>query len=235
MTKVFIFPFAGGSSYSFLDYSKYFKNKCDCTLIDYPGHGKRIRESLLYDAERLVSDLLDKYGAAFDGPSIFVGHSMGALIAYLLIHRLNLAKKSLPFHFVVCGRGAPSYQSRVIERHKMSDENFLHSLLELGGISQEVASSQELLDFTLPIIRADFQVIETYKHVSLKKLKIPITVLYGKEENMTEDDALSWKNETVARVETKCWSGNHFFVLDHVREIGASILDLCGLNTVNQF
>ena len=47
------------------------------------------------------------------------------------------------------------------------------------------------------------------------KLNISIDVFYGSEE-ATEEEMLSWQEETTEKVTITQLKGNHFFIFDHI-------------------
>ena len=89
----------------------------------------------------------------------------------------------------------------------------------MGGISEEVLKESEIMDFFLPIIRADFQAVETYEYIQRENFDIPINIAIGTEEKVTPEDAKSWQIETSRPIELMQFHGNHFFIFDHTESI----------------
>jgi surfactin synthase thioesterase subunit len=92
---------------------------------------------------------------------------------------------------------------------------------ELGGIPEDI--DEELLNFFEPIIRADFQAIETYQHEERKPIDVPITVSIGKNENVTLELAQTWDKETINDVKVFEYPGNHFFIFENAEDIIAEM------------
>ena len=116
--------------------------------------------------------------------------------------------------------------------HKLDDENFKKELFELGGIPKEVRQSKELLEFFLPILRADFTAIETYEYTEALPLTVPITALSGLDEDILEDDLMLWQNETTLPVKIQQFPGDHFFILERFQEIGEIINEVSRKNVL---
>ncbi len=222
--NLFLFPFAGGSSYSYRMFKDIFPKEFSLTSIEYPGRGARMRENLLKETQSLVaqSDLTVSRG--LHAPYFFFGHSMGTLISYLLIKKFQKEKKELPVHLFVSGRGGPSQPPENI-RHNLPTDEFWTAVEELGGCPEEVLSSKELKEFFEPILRADFEALETYQYESSAPLNIPITIFLGKDDKVTHEEALLWQRETIYPIEIHYFEGGHFFIFDHVKEISQLITD----------
>ena len=96
-------------------------------------------------------------------------------------------------------------------------------LRELGGCPKEVLEDEELVDFFVPIIRADLQVNDTYEYEEPQPFSIPLTAMRGEDEETTYEKLLEWQKETVERISIIEFPGDHFFILDHLSEIGRII------------
>jgi external thioesterase TEII len=83
-----------------------------------------------------------------------------------------------------------------------------------------------MLCFFLPILRADFEIIE--KNISVLNFTIltPIFAIMGKEEEDIEH-ITDWSTYTSSTFSHKIFEGGHFFIFEHANEL-ASILKKCG-------
>ena len=102
--KILAFSFAGGNEFS---YKRIFPNIANIITIEYPGRGKRCRESLLVNIDKLVDDLYSKVLYETNNLTtkyIIYGHSMGALIGYLICKRIEELGMSKPLKLIVTGR-----------------------------------------------------------------------------------------------------------------------------------
>ena len=105
-------------------------------------------------------------------------------------------------------------------KHQLGKEDFLRYIDELGGLPQELLHNAEFMDFVEPILRADFQAVETYAYQPSPPHEVPLTVLAGKEDLKTPYmDILPWKKESGIPVRIELFTGGHFFIFDHVSEI----------------
>lgn len=218
---LFCFPFAGGSSYSFNTFGPNLSPGIELNPVELPGRGKRSRENLMYDANAVADDILKTIEPviASGNPYAIFGHSMGALLGYIVIRKLIERKLQLPVHFFASGRGGPSYDDGREEYYKLPKKEFREKLRELGGSPKEVLDHEQLMDFFEPILRADFQVVETYEHKIEEPFDVPVSVMTGKEDKIDLEGAGMWQNETTAPIKIYEFDGGHFFLFDHVKEI----------------
>ncbi|MFP3675154.1 thioesterase, partial [Bacillus sp. SIMBA_031] len=76
----------------------------------------------------------------------------------------------------------------------LSDDLFWQEVIKLGGIPDELKEHSELMEFYIPILKADFEVVYSYNHIITEKLDIPIDVFFGTKENATEFEITEWEN-----------------------------------------
>jgi surfactin synthase thioesterase subunit len=88
-----------------------------------------------------------------------------------------------------------------------------------------------MMDFFEPILRSDFKAVETYQYSQLPKLDIPITIGYGTEEDLKEEEINAWQLECARPVEFISFPGGHFFIFDRTAEVVSMIVDRIELQT----
>src|SRR5215213_3277321 len=91
MEKIYCFclPFAGGSRYSYRNYEETGSSFLQIIPLEYPGRGARIKEPLVSNIDFLVQDLYRQIeGLAGSRKYIIYGHSMGGLLACLLVRHI---------------------------------------------------------------------------------------------------------------------------------------------------
>jgi surfactin synthase thioesterase subunit len=234
--NLFCLPFAGGNKYSYREYEQNTPTGLKVIPLEYPGRGARLKESLITNMEQMVDDLYIKLRPMVKGmPYAIYGHSMGGMVAFLLCKKIFADKElAAPIHLFVTGTMGPSCQYRdAINRHLLSKQDFIEEMRNLDGCPEEILQSPDLLDYFEPVLRADFEASETYTYRPAAPLTIPLTVITGTEENMQEDDILSWQQETTRTVDFRRMPGKHFFILKHPREIMGIISQKLLLTTKN--
>ncbi len=217
--RLFCFPFAGGSKYSFVSFQEHCPEGLELFPVDYPGRGSRFQEPLLKSVEALVEDVFDQIKNHLDVPFAFYGHSMGTVVATLLYWKLKKEQLPLPNHLYLSGRGGPNTENTDRDWHKLPQDAFYNKLKELGGSPKEVLEDSRLMEIIEPIVRADFQAIETFTYSKVEKSPIPVTVMIGKEEETDRADALEWQAISDLPIEILEFEGGHFFIFEHAKGI----------------
>lgn len=214
--NLFCFPYAGGSAQIFRNWRQAFPAPPGVQVwaIQYPGRAVRMQEPSLTDCslmiERLMPALLP---LLLTKPFALFGHSMGAILAFELTRALRRKHGLSPLHLFVSGRRAPQVKADEPVTYDMPEAEFIERLRELKGTPAEVLEHEELLQLMLPILRADFQLIETYNYRDEPPLQCPISVYGGLEDTEVEQEHLSaWCEQTVATCSLKMFEGDHFFL-----------------------
>jgi external thioesterase TEII len=217
--QLFLLHFAGGNIYSFEFLKKEITN-IDFIPLELPGRGKRHRDKLITNKDQAIEDYYNQIKTLRNGePYIIYGHSMGATLGLSIAAKLEIMGDS-PELLIVSGNAGPGIKkSNDFLYHELDDFNFKKELLNLGGISTEITENNELFDYFLPIMRADFECIEKdYFSEKTIKLNSPIYALMGSdEENCNRIE--NWKNFTNNSFTHKLLSGNHFFIYKHAAEL----------------
>ncbi|SLM33124.1 Thioesterase (fragment) [Desulfamplus magnetovallimortis] len=158
-------------------------------------------------------------------PYAIYGHSMGALVGYQLCRSIENSGLPLPSHLFCSGRQAPSIPIKEEDKnfHLLPRHHFIEKVMEYGGMPREVAAEKDLMDLFIPVLKADFQAVDNYNYVDLPPLDVPLTVLIGESEKTTYEDALKWQDVTSYNIGIKTFPGDHFFIFNHIPEIGRII------------
>lgn len=223
--QLFLLHFAGGNfmSYRFLEPML---SKFDVIPLELPGRGRRVNEDLLYDFELAAQDLCNQIVCKLSSDKFIIyGHSLGAYLGLRVCGMLE-EKKYFPTALVVSGSPGPG----VIEyksRYELKDEDFLKVIKDLGGVTDDFFKSKELLDFFLPIIRADFFLAENSFITQI--VNTPIHAIMGNEEEDC-DKLHNWINYTTSKVKLEILVGNHFFIFQHYRRIAEIISNFSNKN-----
>lgn len=220
MKKIFFFPFAGASAYSYKPLVASLGRGIECRVFELPGRGRRISEKLLKDLPSMVDDLCSRLKQEAGNSYSFFGHSMGAILAYLTALKIT-ADGTIPppAQLFLSGRQAPRIPSKKRDVYNLPLDQLLMDLKELGGIPEEVGEDSELMDFLEPIWRADLEALEKYDHRPAEPLDIPVFVMRGMDEDFTLQEADAWREVTSARFEIRQFRGSHFFIFERAAEV----------------
>lgn len=210
--RLFCFPYAGGSATTYYPWAALLDPEVELVAIQPPGRSGRINETAYCDMQPLVDSLIENIVPLLNVPFIFFGHSLGSRVAYELATRLKARQLPTPTHFFASGSRAPHIAVEEKQLYKLPDEKFISELQRLNGTPEAVLQNQELMQLFLPLLRADFQIADTY--VSDKVvLSCPITILAGTEDVDIKPVQLeSWKELTSCAGEVHYVPGDHFFI-----------------------
>ncbi len=219
--KLYAVPYAGGHSLVYRPLQGLLNGKMEWVTLELPGRGRRAKEPLLTDMERLADDLFTAIrGELNDSDYALFGHSMGSLLVYLLAQRIVAAGLPLPRRLFCSGRGAPSVRGESFKpqeepKHTLSKAAFWDYIDSLGGVPPELKQHQELMDYFEPVLRADIAGLENYRYRPTQPLDIPITVLYGVDDTeLHPQGMLAWQQESRHAVEIYPLHGGHFSIFD---------------------
>lgn len=220
--RLVCFPHAGGSASFFSPTSAHFGPDIDVVALQYPGRQDRRQEPLIDTigelSDRIAAELLELTAK----PTVFFGHSMGAVLAFETAWRLKQTAIVSPRALVVSGRRAPV--TRRDERvHERDDDGIVAELKLLGGTELGLLDD-ELLRMTLPAIRGDYRAIETYTCPPGRTVECAITVLTGASDpRTTMEEAEAWRAHTTGAFHHVVLPGGHFFLIDQQDTVNATI------------
>lgn len=213
--RLFFFPHAGGGASTFFQWSRLLPAFVSSCAIQLPGRETRFREPLHREIRPLVQTMTAVLQPYLDEPFVFWGHSMGALLAFEVARTLQ-QQKLLPQRLIVSGHNAPHVPYADPHIHQAPRADFITALQALNGLPDAVLENNELLNLVLPIIRADFEIVETYQYQDGAPLSCPITILDGAADEKTNDDHLKeWQKQTTLPLEMFTFPGDHFFLFDY--------------------
>jgi len=211
--RLFCFPYAGGGTSVFGNWSNLLPAQIEVCPIQLPGRETRINEAPFKRLSCLVEELADVLLPVFDLPFAFFGHSMGALISFELTRRLRQRHLPLPSRLFVSGSGAPQLSDPKPPIHQLPREEFIAAVRRFNGTPEEVWEQEELVEILLPHLRADFEICETYVYQSASPLSIPITVYGGRQDQKIKLEWLdAWCEQTTRTCILHMFPGDHFFL-----------------------
>ncbi len=217
--KVFCFPFAGGSASAYRLWKDYLPEEVDVYAVQLPGREERISDPLITDLKASVEKMASEILPLLDKDFVFFGHSMGAVMALELAQTLEQQNK-IPAQVIVSARCSPLLTDPETQIHQLSDKDFVQAIRDYNGTSEIVLQNKELMAMFLPILRADFEMSETYQYSHAKPLSCPLTAICGVEEKELEERHISgWKAVTTGPFATKMFSGGHFFIKDEIEAL----------------
>ena len=190
-------PFAGAGASFFRPWQEHAGDRLTVVPLQLPGRERRIdaepyRDALVA-ADELLPDLVQQVGDATE--VVLFGHSLGAVLAYELAHRVSAHVDLTLRHLFVSGSPEPHTQ-RPQRATGLSDDEFLARVSQFAGFSHEALEDPEMRELILPTLRADVEMHENYRPPrDTPRLGIPLVSLRG------ADDALVTAGQARERAE----------------------------------
>ncbi|RMH19354.1 MAG: thioesterase [Acidobacteria bacterium] len=212
--RLFCFPNAGGGASIFRHFAAGpLPPEVEVCAVQLPGRENRLGEPPFKRAVPLADALAGALAPYLDRPFAFFGHSMGTVIGFELAHRLRAAGLPEPSLLVMAGRQAPHLPPKREPVHALPDADLIARLREYDGTPQAVLEHEELMTLMLPLLRADFELVETYEVPERPPLSCPIAVYGGLEDrDAPRPDLEAWGELTAGACRVRMFPGGHFFL-----------------------
>ena len=207
------FPYAGGGTSVFRDWSRFLAPDIQVCPVRLPGRESRWMEPAFAYLPALVEQLAADIHPFSGVPVAFFGHSMGALIAFELARELRRIGAPGPRLLLVSAARAPQRPDPLGPIHHLPAPAFASELRALAGTPAEVLRNPELMRLLLPTLRADFALCETYVHIPERALDCPIVAYRGRADTQVPAiDVAAWRCQTSRTFLVRVLPGAHFFL-----------------------
>jgi surfactin synthase thioesterase subunit len=209
---------AGGSASYFFPVARQLAPAIDVLAVQYPGRQERRMETALEDVGELAHAIVEQLASWTGRPTALFGHSLGATVAFEVAVRLEAAGVA-PLVLFASGHRAPS-RHRAGFLHRQSDDQLLAEIAGLEGTDPSMLQEPELVRMILPAFRSDYKAAETYRHRPGVTVGCPVHVLTGDADpQVTLAEAEDWRQHTTGPFELRVFSGGHFYLNQHAREV----------------
>jgi len=212
--RLFCFPYAGGGPWIYRGWTAHVPSFIEVCPVHLPGRGQRIGEPLLTSIPDLVNAVADELGDGVTTPFALFGHSMGAIIGFELARTLRERFGVWPTHVFVSGRRAPqqpAHGDRIT--YNLPEPEFRTVVRDLEGMSPALIDDTEAWQLLMPILRADFQAVQTYAYQRGAPLPCPISAIGGLDDpHVTRGDLAAWQEHSSGAFHVSLFPGAHLFI-----------------------
>jgi len=224
-TRLFMFPYAGGGPAVFNTWSSEFPGNVETWMAHYPGRGSRHQEAPIREIKILAERFVQAIQHLLDKPFAFFGHSLGGLVAFELARQLQEQDLPPPQILFLSACGAPHLPDLNPPIHKLPDSEFVVALQKLNGIPSEISNQPDVMQLLLPILRADFEAVESYRHdIDVSPLHVSILAFAGADDpRVSQARVEGWARHTDAGFRLQTFPGDHFFIHTCREAVMASI------------
>jgi len=132
-----------------------------------------------------------------------------------------------PAALIVSGHAAPDTAVAHDKGwHLASDEAFIGNLRRLGGTPKEVLSDKQMMRALLPMLRADYEMLEHYDYPQEQILSCPLLICAGEQDGeVTESGMQAWRRYSSGASSLHWFSGDHFYVVSQVQALSQCLQD----------
>ncbi|WP_111894462.1 thioesterase II family protein [Acinetobacter sp. MB5] len=218
LVNMFCLPSAGSSSSMYHSWNKYMPSGIKIIPLDYPGHGKKIRENLTHDPHQLAHQLCEEIKTFGNYPFILFGHSVGAAVMWRIENLLRTEDiYANLILLVVSGRPAPSYLKDMGKKSILNDDELINELKVYNNFPSEILNHPDALEFFIKIIKNDFMLNDNMLIDKIPLTQKPLLSIYGKDDPYIHHHTMmeEWDEYSSAWLGAHAVSGDHFYFLDH--------------------
>lgn len=220
--QLYCFPYGGAGSSMYRSWGSSLPAWVEVRPVHFPGREHRIREA----PHSRLAPLLDEVLAGFHpaGPFALFGHSMGALVVFELARALRRQGRRLPGLAIVSGLGAPQLGR---DRPRIADlppGPFLEELRAHFDVTEDLLAEPALLDFILPVLRADLATVENYTYTPEPPFDFPLAAFGGEADPEVPPSGIEgWKAQSSRPVEVTTFPGGHFYINTYRNDVLAAV------------
>ena len=212
-TSLVCVPFAGAGASFFHPWAALVGERLRIVALQPPGREWRLAEEPYTDVATAADGLLPGLVAQVDGPVALFGHSLGAVLAYELAHRL-VARGAPVARLIVSGSPGP-WTARTNRATGLADDDFLLRVREFAGYDHEALADEEMRELILPILRADVEMHENYRPGGDEPLPVPITAVHGRDDELvTTAQTGEWSKATSGEFTQVEVDGGHMYLTE---------------------
>ncbi|VXD08449.1 Surfactin synthase thioesterase subunit [Enterobacterales bacterium 8AC] len=219
LPHIAMFHHAGGNAAALNVLEKHFSN-FNVSKFEMPGRGRRRQEALLTDVNQVIKDFCPQLPRHC--PIIFMGHSLGAYIAYVMAKRYRFYDARQKSMLVVIGN-EPIHCRKFFyftESSEISKDSLLNFANHLGQLPDWLRREPILLAQFLRVLSADLQVANSISEEDSAALDdIPVLAFYGREDSLFPSPPERWQECTLQPFRLEGISGGHFISEAQAHEI----------------
>ncbi|MFG3309798.1 thioesterase II family protein [Streptomyces wuyuanensis] len=226
--KLYCLPYAGCSARVFNSWQALLPDSVDVIPLELPGRGVRCIEEPISELSALLDDLIELTADAWSTPYAIFGHSYGAVIAFEVARLMSARGFPAPLALIVSACRAPGLLEGGEVIHTLSDDEFRDRLAVLRGTPRELLEDDELMELYIPIIRADYKILDEYRLDDARRLDCPITAFCGSNDRDADLASMeAWSKYTTQAFDIAHVNGDHFFLHSSERDVVAQVALVC--------
>ncbi|PLS87304.1 MAG: putative thioesterase [Actinobacteria bacterium] len=225
--RLLCFSHAGGNARVFRRWGEAIPGEVEVCPVELPGRGTRLGEGLVSSMPLLVETMAAEIEPLLDLPFAIFGHSMGGLVGFELARTLRRVYGWEPAALLVAAQNAPSVPLERPTAQRCTDGELSDALYRSGGMSEKALANARFMRVFLPVLRADYTMVDTYVYTRERPLRCPIHLYTGTEDTLVSGRGQAeWRRETSGDFVIHRFPGGHFFLREAQGPFLASIFVL---------
>ncbi|MEV0811303.1 thioesterase domain-containing protein, partial [Micromonospora sp. NPDC050200] len=220
--QLFCLPYAGAGASAFRRWQEGIGPDVEVLPVQLPGRENRISE----DPRFTVPEVAAAIAGRADRPYAIYGHSMGGRVGFEVVRELRRTGRPLPLRLYVGGARAPHVTAPSLfdGLSQVDDDELLRRLGAGGGLPAELLEHPELVQLLLPLLRADFGRVDSYRYLPGDPLPVPVVAFSGRHDRaVSQEQSAAWGAHTAAGFTLHEIDGGHFFLTDRLPELLAAL------------
>ena len=228
--RILCIPYAGGGASFYVPWQSELNGIMNVLSVQLPGHEERFGERFFPTIENTADEIANAFIAQYDDkPFSVFGHSMGGLIGFEVVKRLESSGVSPDYLFV--SSTSPENFTDFVKSTELNDEDFLKRVMLFGGIDKksEDLKYNDFFKMYLEVLRADFNIIENYVNDG-ERIKTSIYGFCGDNDPMeTKEKMEKWCSLTSSDYHFIEFDGGHFYLKDKQKQLLKTVTTLISL------
>jgi surfactin synthase thioesterase subunit len=211
--RMFLFHYAGGGVSMWKGWPELLPADVALQCIQLPGRHERIGEAAYTDFDTLIEAIREELSAELDErPYAFLGHCMGAQVAYRTAVALERSGLPGPCLIGAAAWAPDGFRTVPPERADLPEEDLVWWLRSLGSLPAEAYADPELLSLVIPAMRADLLACASYIDDGAQ-VSCPVVAYSAKGDPLLARGAMtSWTGRTPEYLGNCEFPGGHFFI-----------------------
>jgi pyochelin biosynthetic protein PchC len=231
--RLVCFPHASGNATFYRRWADRMPADAEVLAVQYPGRLDRIAHPFVDDLATMADLVTEALLPVVDRPVALFGHSMGAMIAYEVACRLERRIGARLTHLIVSGRPPPCHHQPT-RKHRYPDDLLWNELRRLGGTTEDALNHPELRASLMPVLRADYRLVDTYRPAPQPPLSCPLTAMGADADPEAAVPHLrDWHRYTRGGFALRVYPGGHFYLADPGLAVVAEVADVLGLGSAD--
>ncbi|MCT1513189.1 thioesterase domain-containing protein [Staphylococcus epidermidis] len=192
--------------------------------IDLPGRDSSISSELIHKF-----DIALKYIYIYIKKKIhknenfaLLGYSMGSVLAIELAKKFNDNNYKPPNLILMASNTPNNFNFTNLKEINKDEKSIISTIQKLGGTSKKLLYSQFFQKKYIPIFKADFNILISYKSKNTK-LRQDVLIINGKNDYIASNNYSVWKRFTEGNVQIRKVEGGHFFLNENIDVIESII------------